>query len=113
MLKTRKFSFLSACKTLTSELLRAEIDCEILRNGMLPTGTICAGGTQGAQPHNSGSGPLKAHAPIVMDIFPRSPDSGYWGDLTRTVVRGKAPEIVRRAYDAVLEAREYCKNLKE
>jgi Xaa-Pro aminopeptidase len=98
-------------KTLTSELLRAEIDCEILRNGMLPTGTICAGGAQGAQPHNSGSGPLKAHAPIVMDIFPRSPDSGYWGDLTRTVVRGKAPEIVRRAYDAVLEAREYCKTL--
>lgn len=98
-------------KTLTSEILRAEIDSEILRNNMLPTGTICAGGIQGAQPHNAGSGPLKANSPIVMDIFPRSPESGYWGDLTRTVVKGKAPDIVRRAYDAVLEAREYAKTL--
>lgn len=98
-------------KLLTSEILRAEIDSAILRCGMLPTGTICAGGSQGAQPHNAGSGPLKANAPIVMDIFPRSPVTGYWGDLTRTVVRGKASDIVKRAYEAVLEAREYAKTL--
>lgn len=96
---------------LTSEKLRAEIDCAILRCGMLPTGTICAGGSQAAQPHNAGTGALKADAPIVIDIFPRSPESGYWGDLTRTVVRGKASDIVHRAYDAVFEAREYAKNL--
>lgn len=98
-------------RILTSEILRAEIDCEILRCGMLPTGTICAGGIQGAQPHNAGSGALVANAPIVMDIFPRSPETGYWGDLTRTVVRGKASGVVKRAYDAVLEAREYAKTL--
>ncbi len=98
-------------KNLTSEILRAEIDCEILRCGALPTGTICAGGSQGAQPHNAGSGTLKANSPIVMDIFPRSPHSGYWGDLTRTVVRGKAAGTVRKAYEAVLEAREYCQKL--
>jgi Xaa-Pro aminopeptidase len=96
---------------LTSEMLRAEIDSEILRCNMLPTGTICAGGSQGAQPHNAGSGPLKANAPIVMDIFPRSPVTGYWGDLTRTVVKGKAQDVVKRAYNAVLEAREYAKTL--
>lgn len=98
-------------KILTSEYLRAEIDSAILFCNMLPTGTICAGGIQGSQPHNAGSGPLKANSPIVMDIFPRSPVTGYWGDLTRTVVRGKATDIVRRAYDAVLEAREYAKSL--
>ena len=98
-------------RTLTSEILRAEIDCEILRAGMLPTGTICAGGAQGAQPHNAGSGPLRANAPIVMDIFPRSPETGYWGDLTRTVVKGRANDVVRRAYEAVLEAREYAKTM--
>ena len=98
-------------RILTSEMLRAEIDSEILHCNMLPTGTICAGGTQGAQPHNAGSGPLKANSPIVMDIFPRSPQTGYWGDLTRTVVKGKASDIVRKAYDAVLEAREYAKSL--
>lgn len=98
-------------KVLTSEFLRAEIDSEILHHNMLPTGTICASGIQGSQPHNAGSGPLKANSPIVMDIFPRSPETGYWGDLTRTVVKGKAQPIVRKAYEAVLEAREYTKKL--
>ncbi len=96
---------------LTSEILRAEIDSAILHCNMLPTGTICAGGSQAAQPHNSGSGALKANAPIVMDIFPRSPETGYWGDLTRTVVRGKASDVVKRAYEAVFEAREYAKSI--
>ncbi len=96
---------------LTSEILRGEIDIELVRHGMTPTGTICAGGIQGAEPHNTGSGPLYADSPIVMDIFPRSTESGYWGDLTRTVVRGKAPDIVKRAYEAVLAARELGKSL--
>ena len=95
---------------LTSEILRAEIDSTILKHNALPTGTICAGAKQSSQPHNQGSGPLYAHTPIVMDIFPRSSVSGYWGDLTRTVVKGKAPEIVKRAYEAVKEAREYAKS---
>ena len=96
---------------LTSEILRAEMDCTMLKRGMLPTGTICAGGTQSAQPHNCGSGVLYANQPIVMDIFPRSAASGYWGDLTRTVVCGKASDKVKRAYQAVLEAREKAKSL--
>ncbi|WP_294508946.1 Xaa-Pro peptidase family protein [uncultured Victivallis sp.] len=98
-------------EVLTSEILRGEIDLEMVKLGMLPTGTICAGGEQGSQPHNVGSGPLFANRPIVMDIFPRSAETGYWGDLTRTVVRGRAPEIVRKAYDAVLAARELGKSL--
>src|SRR5437899_9374136 len=38
-------------KTLTSEVLRAEIDSAILRAGGLPTGTIVAGGGQGCDSH--------------------------------------------------------------
>lgn len=94
---------------LTSEILRAEIDCAILKSGSLPTGTICAGAIQSSQPHNCGSGKLYAAAPIVMDIFPRNPESGYWGDLTRTVVKGKAPAIVKNAYLAVKDARDTVK----
>ena len=97
--------------TLTSERLRAEIDTELLRHGTLPTGTICAGGPQGACPHNAGEGPLYANAPIVMDVFPRSTASGYWGDLTRTMLKGKAPQVVASAYRAVREARDHAKNL--
>ena len=98
-------------EALTSERLRAEIDSELLRGGALPTGTICAGGIQGACPHDAGSGVLYAGTPIVMDIFPRSMTNGYWGDLTRTMVKGRAPEVVKRAYAAVLEAREHAKTL--
>jgi len=96
---------------LTSEILRTEIDLAQLKAGAMPMGTICAGGLQSAQPHNTGSGQLYAETPIVMDIFPRSMTTGYWGDLTRTVVKGKAPEIVARAFEAVFEARELGKNL--
>lgn len=98
-------------RPLTSELLRTEIDTAQLRSGAMPMGTICAGGIQSSQPHNTGSGQLYAATPIVMDIFPRSMETGYWGDLTRTVVKGKAPAVVARAFDAVLEARELGKSM--
>ena len=93
-------------EVLTSEKLRAEIDCELIRCGMLPTGTICAGAVQSAQPHNPGSGTLYANTPIVIDIFPKSLASGYWGDLTRTAVKGKAPDVVKAAHRAVCEAKQ-------
>lgn len=94
---------------LTSERLRRVIDLYIAGENGQPTGTIVAGGTQGAEPHNAGSGALYAHSPIVMDVFPRMLDNGYWGDLTRTVSKGEPAEIVRRAYDAVLRARDEAK----
>ncbi len=98
-------------EVLSSERLRAEIDTELLRHGTLPTGTICAGGRQGACPHNAGEGVLYADTPIVMDVFPRSTASGYWGDLTRTMLKGKAPQVVKNAYCAVREARDFAKTL--
>jgi Xaa-Pro aminopeptidase len=38
-----------------------------------------------------------------MDIFPRSEATGYFGDLTRTVVRGRASERLKEVY-ALVEA---------
>lgn len=88
---------------LTSERLRAFIDCAILQAGGLAAHTIVAGGNQACDPHEGGYGPLRADEPIILDIFPRSQSTGYFGDLTRTVVRGKASEAVRRLYATVLE----------
>lgn len=88
-------------KTLTSEILRAEIDSAILRAGGLPANTIVAGGDQACDPHERGSGPLKADSLIILDIFPRDAKSGYFGDMTRTVVRGRASEAQRRLWEAV------------
>lgn len=95
---------------LTSEILRAEINIELIRRDAFADSTIAAGGRQGAEPHNCGSGELSAGTPVVIDIFPKvAAAAGYHGDMTRTFVKGKAPEIVRRAYDAVLNTRERCK----
>lgn len=93
-------------KPLTSELLRAEIDTAILRAGGTPTNTICAGGDQACDPHERGHGPLYANSLIILDIFPRDPRSGYWGDMTRTVVRGKASDAQRKLWQTVLEGQE-------
>ena len=91
---------------LTSELLRAEIDCAILRAGGAPTDTIVAGGDQACDPHDPGSGELKASSLIIVDVFPRDPQSGYYGDLTRTYVRGKASPAQKRLWETVRAGQE-------
>lgn len=90
-------------KPLTSEVLRAEIDTAVLRAGGLPANTIVAGGDQACDPHERGHGPLSANSLIIIDIFPRSAASGYYGDLTRTVVRGRATEAQRQLWETVNE----------
>ncbi len=90
----------------TSEILRREIDLILAAGGAMPTGTIAAAGVHAACPHDRGSGPIKAGEPIVMDVFPRMLKTGYWGDLTRTVVKGQPADVVRKAFDAVCKARD-------
>jgi Xaa-Pro aminopeptidase len=41
-----------------------------------------------------------------MDIFPRSQKTGYFGDITRTVVRGRASERLKHAYGCVAHAQQ-------
>ena len=88
---------------LTSEKLRSVIDTAIIQANGLASHTIVAGGEQGCDPHEPGHGPLRAHQTIILDIFPRSQKTGYFGDITRTVVRGHASEAVRRLYDTVFQ----------
>jgi Xaa-Pro aminopeptidase len=88
-------------RRLTSEILRAEIDSAILRAGGLPANTIVAGGLQACDPHERGSGPLRPHQLIIIDIFPRDAKTGYYGDMTRTVIRGRATEAQRHLWTTV------------
>ncbi len=88
-------------KTLTSEMLRAEIDSTILREGGIPTGTIVAGGDQACDPHERGFGSLYADSLIILDVFPRDAKTGYFGDMTRTVLRGRASEGQRKLWETV------------
>ena len=54
-----------------------------------------------ADPHEPGHGVLRAHEPIILDVFPRSQKTGYFGDLSRTVVRGRASDRLKAAYATV------------
>jgi Xaa-Pro aminopeptidase len=96
-----------AGKPLTSERLRAEIDTAILRAGGVSASTIVAGGDHACDPHDRGSGPLKANSLIILDVFPKHVESGYYGDLTRTVVKGQASEAQRKLWYTVLEAQKF------
>ena len=104
--KPKRKKLIWSGKPLTSEVLRAEIDTAMLRAGGTPTNTICAGGDQACDPHERGHGPLYANSLIILDIFPRDPKTGYWGDMTRTVVRGRASEPQRKLWETVKEGQE-------
>ena len=98
---------------LTSEKLRGIIDTAIVQAGGLAAHTIVAGGRQGCDPHERGHGVLRANEPIIIDVFPRSQKTGYFGDITRTVVKGKASEAVRRLYHTIERGQEVAfENIK-
>jgi len=91
-------------KRLTSEAVQRRIDSTLLEHDCFCGETIVACGRQGADPHERGHGPLKASVPIIIDIFPKHLKHGYWGDITRTVIRGKASPEAKRMYAAVKAA---------
>lgn len=86
-----------------SSHVRQAIETWLVAHGAMPAHTIVACGREGADPHNVGHGHIRAHQPIIIDIFPRVMATGYWGDMTRTYVKGKASAELRRLYDTVRE----------
>jgi Xaa-Pro aminopeptidase len=86
---------------LTSEMLKTAVNTTIMAQGWLPSHTIISSGNQCVDPHHEGSGPIKANTSIIFDIFPRSQQNGYFGDLSRTVVRGRASDKLKEIYATV------------
>jgi Xaa-Pro aminopeptidase len=89
---------------LTSERLMARAQAALNEIGYTAAEMIVAGSPECALPHFRGAGPIRADAPVIIDIFPRGTSSHYHGDLTRTVVVGDAPDVVRRMHEACVEA---------
>ncbi len=89
---------------LTAEALKKVINLSLMENDCIAQHTIVACGIQGVDPHNQGSGPIRPNESIVFDIFPRSSRTRYFADMTRTVVKGKASDDLKRMYEAVLAA---------
>jgi Xaa-Pro aminopeptidase len=93
-------------RPLTAEQVRSAIEASLLQDGCEALDTIVAGGPAGADPHARGTGPLPAHAPIVIDIFPRSKSLRYFADMTRTVLKGEAAPELMEIYEAVRLAQD-------
>lgn len=92
-------------KILTSEGVHFEIDQFLLEKGFRNVSEcIVAGGLQACDPHCRGSGPLKPHQAIIVDIFPRSEKTRFYGDATRTFCKGKASPALKKQYEAVKKA---------
>ena len=89
---------------LTSEHLYARASLLLGEKGFTCPDMIIAGSPECAMPHFRGEGPIRAGAPVIIDIFPSGRASHYHGDLTRTVVVGEIPDDVRRMHAAVLQA---------
>jgi len=91
---------------LTAERVKEEIEVTLLRHGCGLDDTIVACGEQCAVPHDRGSGPLRADETIIVDIFPRSKDTRYHSDMTRTFCRGTPTAEARAFYDVTQQAKE-------
>src|SRR5580658_1671756 len=95
---------------LTSERLKVAIETACIEHGSVSTSTIAAGGDQACDPHDRGSGPLRANETIIVDVFPRVAATGFFGDMTRTFVRGRASDAQRAIVAAVRAAQRSAIN---
>lgn len=93
-------------KVLTAERLRELISQASLAVGAYAAHTITAAGDQACDCHNAGYGPIPANQLIVVDIFPRRSDDGYWGDMTRTFLKGQANDAQKRLVRTVKKSHE-------
>jgi len=93
-------------KKVKSADVRRVIEVFLIGNGAMPAHTIVACGKEGADPHNIGHGFIRAQQTIIIDIFPRVLATGYWGDMTRTYVKGKASPEIKRLYQTVREGQD-------
>lgn len=80
---------------LTSERLKMAIEIACIEAGAVSIDTIAAGGDQACDPHHRGTGPLRANELIIVDVFPRVTATGFYGDMTRTFLKGQASDAQR------------------
>ncbi len=93
-------------RQITSESIRSKINVDLMKRGLTAKHTIVSCGEQSCEPHNVGSGPLKANESIIFDVFPKDEQTGYYADISRTIVKGKASRALKKMYKAVESAQE-------
>jgi len=92
---------------LTVEAVKRYVDMRLLSYGLEDSGEkIFAVNRDAGVPHSRGEAgdELKIGDCIVFDLFPRSIETGYFHDMTRTFCLGHARPDIQRAYDQVMQA---------
>lgn len=75
-------------ETVTATYLKNMVRTEMARLGYFLESCIIACGRQACDPSCHGYGVLRPNELIVCDIYPRCIESGYYGDMTRTFLKG-------------------------
>jgi Xaa-Pro aminopeptidase len=104
--KVKKGVLVLGGRSLTSGTIRAAIHKHFIDHGCTASDTIVSCGEDSAIPHITGSGPLYAGKPIVIDIFPKDERSGYYSDMTRTFSKEMPDADIADMYSAVSDARQ-------
>ncbi len=95
-------------EVLTSEVVRSRLR-EVCGRAGAPAPSDIMVKAMGPAPqigHDPGSGPLPAHAPILIDLWPVDEESGCYADMTRTFVRGEVSDQITDLHALVLSAHE-------
>ena len=111
--KERRGRLMVQRKPATVGWIKSIISSKLADKGLIaPEGTIFASGPSSADPHNFGNPNEKIRKGrlIVFDIFPQA-ESGYWFDLTRSFVVGRADREAKRLFATVEEAQGACLDL--
>jgi len=93
-----------AGEPLTSELVKGAIRRAFTEHGVSSDDFIVSHGAQTAIGHELGFGEIAANEPIVIDLWPKDPESSCYADMTRTFVVGKPPDELVQYHDLVKEA---------
>jgi Xaa-Pro aminopeptidase len=89
-----------SCEELRGEATRVFSE----RGMMVPDLVIVSHGPQTAVGHEPGYGLITANEPVIVDLYPRDPDSGCYADMTRTFCIGDPPEELLEYHRLCLEA---------
>ena len=92
---------------LSCELLKEAVSAAVAAAGAsVGDALIVSHGAQTAVGHELGSGPIQSGEPVVIDLWPRDPESACFADMTRTFVVGEAPAEIRRFHALTRDALE-------
>jgi Xaa-Pro aminopeptidase len=89
---------------LSCELLKGAIRQAFTDHGMSSDDFIVSHGAQTAIGHELGSGPIAPDEPVVIDLWPKDPESGCYADMTRTYVVGTPSEELAGYHELVKQA---------